>query len=150
MLRPIITDGLNRTAFFCFLATGLFLRIFRLLENEGVTAVIVPLKIVWRGLPAKIAINALVIHEEFARKVFRIPVCDVSHRSSCWRKISPVAGAMAIKSFNASASWKGQCKRVFHPPDMINRSVPKMLDFLSIPQLNPHDCWYLRSGNQHG
>src|SRR5213593_2754341 len=42
----VVANGLDRAAFLGFFAAGFFLRVLRLLVNEGVTPVIVPLEIV--------------------------------------------------------------------------------------------------------
>jgi hypothetical protein len=79
-LCSVIADGLDRAAFFGFLATRFFFRGSRLLENEGVAAVFIALEIVRCGLAAKIAIYALVINEVFAGDVLRIFISSVSHK----------------------------------------------------------------------
>ena len=79
-LGSVIADGLDRAAFFGFLAAGFFFGRLRLLAEEGVTTVLVTLEIVGRGLAAQGAIDALVIDVILARNVFRILVCSVSHR----------------------------------------------------------------------
>ena len=80
-LCSIITDGLNRTAFFGFLAPCFFFGRRRLLENVRVTAVLIALEIVGRGFAAQIAIYALVINVVFARNVLWIFVSSVSHKN---------------------------------------------------------------------
>jgi len=78
-LFSVAADCLNRATFHCFLAKRLFLRGFRLLVNVGVPAIVVASEVGGRGLAAEVAIDALVIDEEFAGNVLRIFVCDVSH-----------------------------------------------------------------------
>jgi ABC-type transport system involved in Fe-S cluster assembly fused permease/ATPase subunit len=81
-LSTIITDGFDGTTFLGFLAAGFLFVIFRLLINEGITAVIVALEIIRGRFPAKITINALVVHVVFARGVLGISICSVSHKKS--------------------------------------------------------------------
>ena len=81
----ILADGLDGAAFLGFFAAGFFFRVLGLFIDERVTAVIVSLKIVRRGLAAKVAINAGVIHVILAFGVFRILVCNVSHKNTSIR-----------------------------------------------------------------
>jgi hypothetical protein len=76
----VVANGFNRAAFFGFLATSFFVRIFRLFEDEGVTAVVVAFEIIRSGFAAEIAVNALIVHVVFASNVFRIFVCYISHK----------------------------------------------------------------------
>jgi CDP-diacylglycerol--glycerol-3-phosphate 3-phosphatidyltransferase/cardiolipin synthase len=50
-----------------------------LLEDVGITAIVIAAKITRCGLPAEIAVDTLVIDVVFAGKVFGIAICDVSH-----------------------------------------------------------------------
>lgn len=50
-----------------------------MLEDVGVTTVLVPPEIVRSGLAAQVAVDALVIDVEFARDVLRIFICYISH-----------------------------------------------------------------------
>ena len=80
-LCAVFADGLNRATFLGLRATRLFIRILRLLVNEGVTAVLVTLEIIRSGLPAEIAVNALVVYKVGAANVFGVSVFFVSHKS---------------------------------------------------------------------
>jgi hypothetical protein len=53
---------------------------FRLFVNERVTAVFVAFEIVRRGFATEVAVNALIVHVEFAGNVFGVSVRDVCHR----------------------------------------------------------------------
>jgi hypothetical protein len=44
------------------------------------TALFVTREIHWGGLPAQIAVNALIIHIKAPPRVFWISVCNVSHK----------------------------------------------------------------------
>ena len=79
-LGAVVADGLDRAAFFGFLAAGFFFRGFRLLEDIRIPAVLVPFEIIGRRFAAEIAIDALIIHVILARGVFRIFVCYISHK----------------------------------------------------------------------
>ena len=81
-LGAVVADGLDRTAFLGFLAAAFFFRRRRLFEDERVSAVFVAFEIVRRRLAAQVAVNALVVHVVFARDVFGIFVCHVSHKIS--------------------------------------------------------------------
>jgi hypothetical protein len=62
LLLAVATDGLDWAAAESFFAKrALFVR-FRLLVEEGVAAVVVALKVGWRGLTAKVAVDALIVH----------------------------------------------------------------------------------------
>lgn len=80
-LCAVFADGLNRATFLGLRATRLFIRTLRLLVNEGVAPVLVALEVVWSGLTAEIAVNALIIDVVGAANVFRISVLFVSHKS---------------------------------------------------------------------
>jgi hypothetical protein len=78
-LTAIVANGFDRATFLGFLAASFLLIVLGLLVNEGISAVIVPFKIIGSRLPAKITVNALVIHVILARRVFRISISSVSH-----------------------------------------------------------------------
>jgi hypothetical protein len=44
------------------------------------TVLFVAREIHWGGLPAQIAINALIVHVKATRRVFDMPVRNVSHK----------------------------------------------------------------------
>jgi hypothetical protein len=75
----VVSDGLDRAAFECFHAQADIFLGGRLLVDEGVAAFIVSGEKPGRSFAAKIAIDALLIDEEFAADVFRPFVCFVSH-----------------------------------------------------------------------
>lgn len=75
----VVSDGLHRAAFHGFLAGGFFFGARRLLHDVGVTAVIPTCEILRGGFAAQVAVDALIVDEVFARDVFGIPVCNVSH-----------------------------------------------------------------------
>jgi len=100
-LSPVIANGLDGAAFFGFFAAGFFLRQLRLLGKVRVTTVFVAHKIVGRSFTAQVAVNALIINIVLARHVFRILVCNVSHKSSCigaaiWLPSSVMASAFGV------------------------------------------------------
>jgi hypothetical protein len=76
---PVVADGLDRTAFHRFSAKSFFLRRLRLLVNVRMTAVIVPFKIGGRSFAAQIAVDALIVHVEFAGYVLGVFVCGIGH-----------------------------------------------------------------------
>jgi hypothetical protein len=78
-LSAVVTDRFDRAAFHRFLAKTFFLGRLRLLVDVGVTTVVVALEIRGRGLPAQIAIDALLVDIKLPRGVFRIFVRDVGH-----------------------------------------------------------------------
>jgi uncharacterized protein len=75
----VVTDRLNRATFHGFLAKSLLLGSLGLLENIGMTAVIVTLEISRSSLAAQVAIDALVIAVVSARNILRILVGYISH-----------------------------------------------------------------------
>src|SRR5262245_59485412 len=79
-LCSVAANRLNRTAGFDFLALLLLVGIFRLLIDDGIAAVVVAFKVVWGGFAAQVAVNALVVHVEFASHVLGILVCLISHK----------------------------------------------------------------------
>src|SRR5829696_4092435 len=78
-LRPVISDRLDRTAFHCFLAKRFLLRGLGLLVNVRMPAVVVAGVVRRSRLPAKVAIDALIIDVKAAGDVLRIFVCYLSH-----------------------------------------------------------------------
>jgi hypothetical protein len=76
----VITNRFDRAAFFGFLAARFLFRRSGLLVNEGVAAVVIAFEIIRSGFAAEIAVNALVVHVVFAGDIFRIFVCNVSHK----------------------------------------------------------------------
>ena len=82
-LFSVAADGFNRATFHGFLALGFFIRSGRLFENVGITAVVVTREIARCRLAAQVAIDALVIDVVFSSDVFRVFVCDVSHKILC-------------------------------------------------------------------
>jgi hypothetical protein len=79
VLRAVVANGLDRTAFHRFFAKRFFLWCFRLLIDIGMAAVIVPFKIRWCRFPTQVAVDALVIDIKLARDVFGVFVRYVSH-----------------------------------------------------------------------
>src|SRR5205814_1535326 len=80
-LSAVVTDGFDGTTFHRFLAKGLFLGRLGLLVNKRVSAVVVALVIRGRGLPAEVAVDALIVDVKFSVDVFWIFICRVGHRS---------------------------------------------------------------------
>ena len=80
LLRAVVANGFDGAAFLGFLASRLFVRIFGLLVNERIAAVVVSLEIVGGSFAAEIAVNALIVHVVFAGRVFGIFICNVSHK----------------------------------------------------------------------
>ncbi len=78
-LVPVAADSFYWAAFHCFFAESLFFRAFRLLEDEGVTAVIIASEVGRSGFAAKIAIDALVVNVEGSCNVLRVFVREVCH-----------------------------------------------------------------------
>jgi hypothetical protein len=106
-LGSVIADGLDRAAFFGFLAAGFFFGRLGLLEKVRVTAVLVTLEIVGCRLAAQVAINALVIDVILARNVFRIFVCSVSHKITYFSLAIWRAPAAMASSFNLFHRGRG-------------------------------------------
>jgi len=79
LLVTIVTDGLDRAAFHRLAALGKFLVGIRLFEDIRVAFVFSAIEVVRCGFAAEVAVDALAIHIEFARYVFRIFVFAVSH-----------------------------------------------------------------------
>src|ERR1035437_6101948 len=103
-LRPVVANGLDRAAFLGFLATRFFLWRCRLFEDVRITAVFIALEIVRRSLAAQVTIYTLVIDKILARNIFRIFVCNVSHKVSyigpaIWRP--PPAMASSFRIFHS-------------------------------------------------
>src|SRR5258708_36017734 len=85
----VVTDGFDRRSFHGFLAKRLLLRGGRLLKHIGVAAVVAAPEISGCGLPAQVAVNALVIDVKLSGHVFRVFIRNVGHRFSfvsCRRK----------------------------------------------------------------
>src|SRR6185503_21131446 len=80
-LLPVIANGFDRTAFHGFLALRLFVGARRLLENVGITTVVIAGEVGGSGFAAEIAVDALVVHVIFAAGIFRISICNISHKS---------------------------------------------------------------------
>ena len=78
-LPAVVADGLDRAAFHGLNALRLFFRRAGLLVNVGIPAVIAAGEVGRGGLPAEIAIDALVINEEFTGNVFGVFVLEFSH-----------------------------------------------------------------------
>jgi hypothetical protein len=78
-LLAVFANCLNGTTFHCFFAKAFFLRRFRLLENEGMSTVIVPLEICGGGFAAKITVDALVIHVKLSLDILLVTVGCVGH-----------------------------------------------------------------------
>jgi len=57
----VIADGFYRAAFLGFFATGFFLGVFRLFVHEGISAVVILLKLSGAVSAAQIAIYAIVV-----------------------------------------------------------------------------------------
>jgi len=107
-LSSVIANGLDRAAFFGFLAPRFFLRGLRLLREERIATVFVAFEIIRRSLAAQVAVYALVIDEILARNVFRIFVCSVSHKVlyisyGIWQ--SPKAMASPFRLFHSGCCW---------------------------------------------
>ena len=79
-LGPVVADGLNRAAFHGFLALPLFFGRAGLFVKVGIASVVVTGEVVRRGFTAEVAVDALVIDEEFSLHVFRVLVRNVSHK----------------------------------------------------------------------
>jgi hypothetical protein len=69
-----------------------------LLEDVGITAIVIAAKITRCGLPAKIAVDTLVIDVVFAGKIFGIAICDVSH--NIFEKENHIPGSAGRNSFS--------------------------------------------------
>lgn len=78
----VVADGLDGAALHRLLAEGLLLRAFRLLENEGMSPVIIPLEIRRRRFATQIAVNALVVHIEKTVDVLRVAIGKVCHNET--------------------------------------------------------------------
>jgi hypothetical protein len=61
------------------------------------TALFVAREIRWGGLPAQIAINALIVHVKPTQHVVWIPVCNVRHKITSFQvSCSPVSGCKVL------------------------------------------------------
>jgi hypothetical protein len=78
-LLTVVSDRLDGAAFHGLLAESLLLGSLRLLEDIGVTTVLIPLEIGGCRLAAKITVDALVIAVISAGNVLGILVGYVSH-----------------------------------------------------------------------
>ena len=81
-LSTVIADGFDRAAFLGFLTARLFFGRGRLFADDRVSAVFIALEIARRRFTAQVAVNALVVHVVFARDIFGIAICSVSHKIS--------------------------------------------------------------------
>jgi hypothetical protein len=79
-LFAVVSDCLYWAAFHCLFAKSFFFRSLGLLIDETVAAIVVAREIRWRCLTAKVAVDALIVHEESANDILRIFVCYVCHR----------------------------------------------------------------------
>jgi len=76
----VVADGFHRTAFLRFLAPTFLFLVFRLLKDDGITAIIIPLEIVRSGFAAEIAVYALIVYEILAGHIFRISIRWICHK----------------------------------------------------------------------
>jgi hypothetical protein len=88
LFLTITADGLDRAALESFFALGALIVIFRLLVEEGVTSVIITLKVSRRSLAAKVTINALIVHVISTGDVLGVFVSGVGHDSRVWVQVS--------------------------------------------------------------
>jgi hypothetical protein len=79
-LAAVVAYGFHRATFLGFFAAGLFFGRLGLFKDVRITTVVVSLEIVWSGLAAQIAIDALVVHVIFAAGVLGVSVRCVSHK----------------------------------------------------------------------
>jgi hypothetical protein len=79
-LFAVVADGFDGAAFHGFLAKAFLGFVLGLLEDVGMSAVLVAREVCGRSFAAEIAVDALVINVEFARHVFWVFVCFVSHK----------------------------------------------------------------------
>ena len=79
-LCAVVADGLDRTAFFGFFAASFFFWRFGLFKDVRISAVLVPFEIIGRSFATEITVDALIVHVIFARSVFRIFICYISHK----------------------------------------------------------------------
>jgi hypothetical protein len=75
----VLADGFHWAAIHGFLAEGFFFRRFWLLENKRMSAIVVAGEIGRSGFSAQIAIDALIIHIEFAAHIVGVFVVYVCH-----------------------------------------------------------------------
>jgi hypothetical protein len=78
-LFAVVANGLNGATFLGFKALFHLVVILRLFVNVGKAAFLVAFEVVRRRFPAEIAVNALIVHVEFARGIYRIFVRFISH-----------------------------------------------------------------------
>jgi hypothetical protein len=62
LLLAVATDGLNWATCQSFFTQRTLIVSLRLLKEERVTAIVVTLEVGWRGLTAKVAVDALIVH----------------------------------------------------------------------------------------
>lgn len=74
-LFAVVSDGFDRAAFHCLLAESLLFGRLRLLIDIAVTAIVISREIRGRCLAAKVAVDALIVHEVFAGDILRIFIC---------------------------------------------------------------------------
>jgi hypothetical protein len=86
LLGAVVANGLDGAAFHRFLAELLFVLGSRLLVNVGIAAVVVAAEIARGRFAAQIAVDALIVDVVLAGQVFRIAICDVSHKRR-WKHI---------------------------------------------------------------
>ena len=102
-LGAVVADGLDGAAFLGLVAALFLVGRGRLFIDEGIAAVLVAPEIVRSRLAAQVAVNALVVHVEFAGDILGVFVCSVSHsfnkkvRGIRW----PDGGALASRIWRA-------------------------------------------------
>jgi hypothetical protein len=74
-LFAVVANGFDWATLFRLFAESLLFRRLRLLVDVAVAAVIVAREIRGRSLAAKVAVDALIVHEVFAGDILRILVC---------------------------------------------------------------------------
>jgi hypothetical protein len=74
-LFAVVADGFDRAAFHCFLAESFLFGGLRLLIDIAVAAIVIAREIRGRCLAAKVAVDALIIHEVSSGDILRIFVC---------------------------------------------------------------------------
>lgn len=75
----VVSDGLDWATVHGLLAESLLFRSFGLLVNIAVTTIVITLEICRSSLATQIAVDALVIHENFPLNVVAVFVCCVCH-----------------------------------------------------------------------
>jgi hypothetical protein len=79
-LGSVAPDSLYRTPFHRLFAKTFFLGTFRLLENIGMAAIVIPREVCGRSLTAEITVYALIIDVKFTCHILWIFVRNVSHK----------------------------------------------------------------------